>query len=81
MKRLAGTLALLLLAAAGHAEGDGPSARIALFIGIDEYVRDDTIHDLQGCVNDIDRLAELMRDKYGFRPPRVSPITAPSRVT
>ena len=46
-------------------EGGPPdeSKKLALLIGIDEYEK---VNDLDGCVNDVENMKALLRDKFGF---------------
>jgi len=69
MPRFAAALLALAGAAAGG-EDVGP-ARIALYVGIDEYHADPSIHGLRGCVNDVKRLASILEKSYGFREKRL----------
>jgi hypothetical protein len=69
VRRLA--VAALALAIAVHAEDETVAARIALYVGIDEYHADPSIHSLRGCVNDVTRLASIMDKSFGFREFRV----------
>ena len=51
-------------------ESTGGPARRALLIAIDRYPHLEG-SDLQGCVNDMTALAELLRARFGFAPERV----------
>jgi hypothetical protein len=48
------------LAASGQTEG---TKKLALLIGIDDY---ENVSDLDGCVNDVENMRSLLRDKFGF---------------
>ena len=48
------------LETAGQAEG---RKKLALLIGIDDY---ENVSDLNGCVNDVENMKSLLRDKFGF---------------
>ena len=48
------------LEASGQAERQN---KLALLIGIDDY---ENVSDLDGCVNDVENMKSLLRDKFGF---------------
>jgi hypothetical protein len=60
----ASTLAALALGCIASEGGapEGPK-KLALLVGIDQY---ETVSDLDGCVNDVENMKGLLRDKFGF---------------
>lgn len=48
------------LEASGQAEGQ---KKLALLVGIDKY---ENVNKLDGCVNDVENMKALLRDKFGF---------------
>jgi hypothetical protein len=51
-------------------EGGAPEEKkkLALLIGIDNYEK---VNDLDGCVNDVQNMKALLRDKFGFEEPSI----------
>ena len=50
-----------------------PTAMVALLVGIDQYASP-TIRDLGGCVNDVDTMAQLLRDKFNVPPANIKKL-------
>ena len=64
-------LSLGLLAVSGEAAQSPPSPkRLALLVGINDY-KAPGISDLRGCVNDVERMRQLLTTKFGFEPANV----------
>jgi hypothetical protein len=65
---VAALAALGLRCGASEAGAPEEKKKLALLVGIDEY---ENVSDLDGCVNDVQNMKSLLRDKFGFEEPDI----------
>lgn len=53
----------------------GGGRRFALLIGVNEYLHGEPLHNLRGCVNDVEQLSAVLQARFGFEEADISSLT------